>query len=123
MLARQFRLTKPGDFARVYAEKKSWANRWLVLYKAPNGLENSRFGFSASRRIGGAVVRNRAKRLMREAVRKQLDQVLSGWDVVFIARKDLVDAGYDVVEQSVRHLLQLAQLVRPAEVSAQSKEK
>ena len=82
----------------------------IVLCKYPNGLQTSRFGFSVSRRIGNAVVRNRIKRLLGEAVRLQGHLVDRGWDVVLIARAGVVGADYGSVERSVNHLLGLAQL-------------
>lgn len=115
MLPRKHRLTRSGDFQRVRSQGRSWSDRHLVLIRAPNGLQVSRFGFSVSRRIGGAVVRNRIRRLMRESVRLQLDLVAPGWDVVFIARKGIVGADYAAVEGSATRLLRLAGLYRSQE--------
>ena len=110
MLAKRYRLSRPSDFKRVYSEGHSWADRLLVLYWAPNGLPTSRFGFSVSRRVGGAVVRNRTKRLMREAVRGFIDLVPPGRDVVLIARQGIAGCGYKEVVSSVGSLFRRAQL-------------
>ncbi len=115
MLPRKNRLTRSSDFQRVRSRGRSWSDRLLVLSRAPNDLEVTRFGFSVSRRIGGAVVRNRVRRLMREAVRLQHDLVAPGWDVVFIARKGINGADYWAVEDSVTRLLRLAGLSRSQE--------
>lgn len=82
----------------------------IVLCRHRNGLQISRFGFSVSRRIGKAVVRNRTKRLMAEAVRLQRDLVSPGWDVVLIARAGIVGTDYWTVERSVSHLFSLARM-------------
>jgi ribonuclease P protein component len=84
----------------------------LVLCIRANGLPTSRFGFSVSRRIGGAVVRNRVKRLLREAVRLRRDTIADGWDVLLIARKAIVGAEHQEVEGALARLLALAQLTR-----------
>ena len=83
----------------------------LVLCRHPNGLQTSRFGFSVSRRRGKAVVRNRIKRLMREAIRLRCVLVSPGWDIVLIARAGIAGADYGAVERSVTHLLSLARLL------------
>ncbi len=115
MLPRKNRLTRSSDFQRVRSQGRSWSDRLLVLSRAPNDLEVTRFGFSVSRRIGGAVVRNRTRRLMREAVRLQHDLVAPGWDIVLIARRGIDGAGYRAVEGSVTRLLRLAGLYRSQE--------
>ena len=110
MLPRKHRLTRAGDFQRVRRQGRTWSDALLVLSRAPNGLDVTRFGFSVSRRIGGAVVRNRSRRLMREAVRLQLDRVAPGWDVVLIARAGVVGADLSAVEGSLTRLLRMAGL-------------
>jgi len=112
VLPQDHRLTRAADFRRVYAEGQSWSNRLLVLYKAPNGTAYSRFGFSVSRRIGQAVVRNRTKRRIREVVRLMYEQASSGYDVVLIARQGILRAEHGAIEQSVLHLFRLAGVLR-----------
>ncbi|MHB0859287.1 MAG: ribonuclease P protein component [Anaerolineae bacterium] len=111
MLPKRYRLTAANDFRRVHAEGRSWSDRTLVLSKYPNGLPNSRFGFSVSRRVGNAVTRNRLRRVLREIVRQKVDIIPAGWDVMLIARKGAVGAGFQAIDGSVCHLLRLASLL------------
>jgi len=74
----------------------------------PNELERSRFGFSVSKRVGKAVVRNRVKRLLRECV--QQTPCKPGWDVVFIARSTASRADFHQLEEAVEELTWRAKL-------------
>lgn len=111
-LSKLYRLRKNDDFQRARRQGQSWANKLLVLSATPNGLAHSRFGFSVSRRLGKATIRNRIKRLMREAVRRQKNHVSSGWDVVWIARQPMREADFSAVEQAVEQLFRCARLLK-----------
>jgi ribonuclease P protein component len=86
------RLSRSGDFDRVYREGRSHANRFLVLYAFPrhddDEAEETRLGISVSRKVGGAVERNAVKRALREAF-WSLDAAPSGHDLVLVARPDM----------------------------------
>jgi ribonuclease P protein component len=73
----------------------------------------TRFAFTASRRVGSAVARNRGKRLLREAVQEQLEIIEPGWDCLFIVRDPTPNAGYSAVQSAVLKLLRRADLVGP----------
>lgn len=83
----------------------------FILYFRPNSEGASRFCFSASRRVGGAVQRNRAKRLMREAVRLRLNQLSNSFDCVWVARRSLLAAPFADIAHGVDQLLGRAGLL------------
>lgn len=102
-------LTKTAQYALVYRGGSSWVDRLVVMKVLPNSLDLARCGFSVSRRVGSAVVRNRVKRRLREIVR--LTPLPPGWDIVFIARPRVAAARYANIEKSVRGLLARAGLL------------
>ncbi len=107
-MQRSLRLTGNKQFTRIRGQGKTAANRFLVIRYLPNGLDHSRFGFMVSRRIGNAVIRNKVKRRLREAVR--LTPVKAGWDAVFIARRGTERAGYHELKQAAGNLLRRVHL-------------
>ena len=108
-VAGQEYLTKPAQYALVYSKGSSWVNSLLVMKALPNRLASSRCGFSVSKRVGKAVVRNRVKRLLREILR--LTPLLGGWDIIFIARSPAATVDYASVRESVMDLLSRARLL------------
>ena len=96
-------LTRRAQFGLVYDEGSSWVSRVVVMRARPNGLGLTRCGFTVSRRVGKAVVRNRVKRLLREILRQTPLQ--SGWDIIFIARAPAARASYASLGKSARDLL------------------
>ena len=92
---------------------RAWFNRWLVLGVSANDLGRVRVGVSVSRRIGGAVKRSRAKRLIREAVRPRLQEIRTGSDLVFIARSPLHKSSIGEVDLAVAQLLERAGVMNP----------
>ena len=86
---RSHRLSGKLAFAAVYDAKKKTARGPLVMYSLPNELEHARLGISISRRVGTAPVRNRIKRLLREAFRLHPHNVPRGYDLVIVVRPHL----------------------------------
>src|SRR4051812_40414762 len=87
------RLSRSADFDRVYREGRSHASRFLVVYalRAPAPEEDPRLGVSVSKKVGGAVERNRMKRLLREAFWAVSDDLPEGFDFVVVARPDAAE--------------------------------
>ena len=117
MLQSPNRLRRPADVERVRQQGESRRHPYLILLVLPNELNVSRFAFIASRRVGKAVRRNRAKRLLREAVRHQLVKIAPGWDCVLIARPALLQAPFAEIETAVWQLLKRAKLLTVPEAS------
>jgi len=105
MLPKPYRLRRSRDFARVRRAGRSSGTALLVLYVLSTRTPELRVGFSVSKRVGQAAVRNRIKRRMREAVRHQLPSVRPGQDLVFIARPASAAASYQQIAESIAILL------------------
>ena len=107
---RMHRLKRSADFARVRAIGDTWAHQLVVLAAAPNERDISRFGFVTGKRLGTAVKRNRAKRVLREAVRQLLPWIPMGWDCVLIARSPLSEATSADAKAAIIQLFKCARL-------------
>jgi len=114
---RRGRLSRSADFDRVYREGRSHASRHLVLYSFPRGNgddRDPRLGVSVGRKVGGAVERNRVKRVLREAFWAVAAELPEGYDFVLVARPDasalVRDGGEPSVEAALRELVDSAGL-------------
>ena len=79
-------ICKNKEFARVYNRGKSFVHPQVVLYVCKNRLGYTRVGLTATKKVGHAVVRNRARRVMRAALAEHLPQDIGGYDVILVAR-------------------------------------
>ncbi|HYH91806.1 MAG TPA: ribonuclease P protein component [Candidatus Saccharimonadales bacterium] len=98
-------LSRPQDFAAIQA---AGTNRSHALFSARflrTDLETTRFGLSTGRRLGDAVVRNRVRRRLREALRVMAPSFQPGWDVLIIARPAIVAADHDTLVGALQRTL------------------
>jgi ribonuclease P protein component len=95
-LSRQDRVRRRPEFERAYEHGLRLSGRFMTLFVAPNGGNRCRLGVAATRKLGSAVVRNRAKRLARELFRKQKPP--AGLDVILVPRREMLDAPFASLE-------------------------
>ena len=104
------RLRRTKDFSLVLTRGRRWSSKLLVAVVNSNGRDDTRFGFSVSKRVGISVVRNRIKRRLREVVRQM--KTRAGSDVVIIARKGAGEAGFRQFSACAHSILQRADILQ-----------
>ena len=105
---RCFRLTRSTDFKRVRSSGKSYAHPLVALYVTPSDQPGIRVGVTATRTIGNAVQRNRAKRLLRAAMADLMPDTVPGSDLLLVARTPLPLADFSQTRTALASLLQRA---------------
>ena len=116
-MKRKFRLTRSKDIKRVRRSGKSYAHPLIVLIRHPNELATSRFAVAAGKLVGNAVLRNRAKRQIRAAIRPSLPATSPGWDIIILARKPIRNAPFSKIQSAVHQLMQQADLLKDLDVN------
>ncbi len=104
-------LRKQKDFTRVYNRGKSKGSRFVVVLYRKNGLDHSRTAFVASKKVGNSVMRNRARRLMKESYRALSTMIAEGYDIVFVARAGIAEHKESEVEGCMRSALKSCGLI------------
>ncbi len=111
-MLRAQRLRQRQDFARVYQRGRPYRSDLLIMRSLRTNESLSRFGITTSKAIGNAVTRNRVRRRMREAIGSLC--IVSGWDIVFNSRVRIANASYAQIRETMRTLLQRAELLEEA---------
>ncbi|MGC8634695.1 MAG: ribonuclease P protein component [Candidatus Limnocylindrales bacterium] len=111
-------IRRPTDFANLQQHGISRAHPYVIVRVVRNNLEHTRYAFSTSRRLGGAVVRNRVRRRLREIVRSVASRVAPGWDVLIVARAACLGASYAELRAAMVRLLGRAGILNAQEDGA-----
>ncbi len=110
-MERRFRLRRTEDFARLRQSGSTVQNRYMLISHMPNGLTHNRYGLVTSGRVGGAVARNRMRRLLREVIRGLHPQLHNGVDIVIVVRSPLIQQPIDTVLRILNELFHRADLM------------
>lgn len=110
-MAKLFTLKKNNEFRKVYQRGTSVADKFLVLYCFPTQSNGIKFGYSISKKVGGAVIRNRLRRIFKEICRKHQDKLRPGWDIIIIARLPVAGKDSEHIERSLLGLFKKAKLL------------
>jgi ribonuclease P protein component len=108
-MAKRLALTRRAQYLAVYESGKAFVDNVLVVKALPNNLQFSRVGYSVSKEIGTAVVRNHTKRWLKEAIRTL--EIKDGWDIVIIARRNIVSTSYSEIVKSLQRQVRRAGLL------------
>ena len=103
-LDRSERIRRRADFQRIYEQGTRLHGRYSTIFVLRNDQDCCRLGIAATKKLGGAVLRNRAKRLIREVFRR--NKIADGFDVVVVPNRDLLDASLTVLEAEYRGLVE-----------------
>lgn len=104
-------LRRKDDFSTIYKKGKSIGERYIVLFYKRNGLSYNRIAFLASKKVGNSVLRNRARRLMKENYRFLKEEIKPGHDLIFIARNSINGRKAQEVNKSMVNALFKAKLI------------
>ena len=115
-------LRKKKDFSSIYKRGKSIGERYVVLFYRKNGLKYNRKAFLASKKVGKSVVRNRARRLMKESYRSLEGQCFTGYDLIFIARHTICNLKCADVKKSMEAAMKKSGVL-PGNVSKKGRER
>jgi len=101
--SRNERVRRRAEYQGIYERGSRVHGRLLTLFTLPNNLPIGRLGIAATKKLGGAVVRNRAKRLIREVFRR--NKLAPGFDIVVVPKRDLLDASLAAIETEFKQTL------------------
>ena len=109
-------MKKTREFRSVYAAGNSIVDSNLVLYRLENASDDIRYGISISKKVGGAVARNKIRRQIKEILRLNRTAFRNGYDIIFVVRVRCKDSDYAAIRKSVYYLAKKSNLLRDSSV-------
>lgn len=111
-LTKERRILKNADYRLVYKHGTYQVGRRCVLYKMPVAKQPTKIGFVTGKKVGGAVQRNRARRLMKEVYRLHQHEIREGYHIVFVGRANMASATYEDAEKEMMYLFRKSKLLK-----------
>lgn len=106
-MEKQYRIKKNEEFKNLYKRAKRHYNRDFIIFSAKNNFDYPRFGFTITKKFGKANKRNKARRKLKEIIRKNLTSFESGKDYIITPKFHLIDMDFNEIEKSLKHVAHL----------------
>lgn len=107
-MKKKYRIKKESDFREIMNEKKSFANKHLIVYLRKKEAPHFKVGLSVGKKIGNAAERNYVKRVLRLSLQQYMTEIDDYWELLLIARPAIKSLSYEDVQKNVQHVLRLA---------------
>lgn len=112
LIPKQYRLKKKSDFQKLFKLGRSYAGPYFVIYFKENEVKGqTRIGFAVSKKIGTAVMRNKIKRRLREAVRPLIPQIKENYHIIIVARSRIRTAAFSELQKQLFNIFNKNRLV------------
>lgn len=111
MLKKEYRLKKKYQFNYVYRAGKSVHGKFLVLVYSPSKNKNVKIGISVSKKVGNSVQRNRARRLLREAISSSLEKLNPNFNIIIVGKQSILDQKAESVTSDLQQVLERTDLL------------
>ena len=110
MLHKKWRINRGKEYGYIYKTGRRITGKYIIVFIKENHLDHNRFGIVTSKKIGNAVTRNRAKRQLREVIRKNMQIMRLGYNLVIIARFNMKESSFDLIEKDFLRIMKKASL-------------
>ena len=110
MLQKEWRINQGKEYRFIYKNGLKIIGRYMIVFLRESQLNKNRFGIVTSKKIGNAVIRNRAKRQIREVIRKNWNELQPGYDIVVVSRYNIKEANFALIEKDFLRLMRKARI-------------
>lgn len=99
MLAKKYRINQNKEYNAIYNNGEKVIGRYIIIYILANNLDYNRYGIVTSKKIGNAVIRNKAKRRLRHIVKINMENIKTSYDIVIIGRYKISETDFKLIER------------------------